>query len=314
MTHDYTLLDRIAEEADCPFRKDEPMALHTTFRIGGPADRFITVKTVSQLLKILDAFKQGGTPWLMLGNGSDLLVSDDGIRGAVICLEGEFKQIQLLADGCTLRAGAAASLASVCSFARDHALTGLEFAWGIPGSVGGAVYMNAGAYGGEMKDVVKKVCYAAFPGSMEEAMGEELGFSYRKSRYTGKRDVILFAEYGLARGNQMEISREMEELMSRRKEKQPYDMPSAGSVFKRPQKGYAAALIEQCGLKGERIGGAQISPKHAGFIVNTGGATCADVLSLMEKIQKTVERETGILLEPEIRVTGENGALPSSNM
>lgn len=305
MKSDYTLLDQTAQALGCPLRVDEPMARHTTFQIGGPADRFLTVENAAQLQGLLSCLRQAGIPYLVLGKGSNLLVSDKGIRGAVLHLGGDFKKVEVLPDGRTLRAGAGAPLASVCALARERSLTGLEFAWGIPGSVGGGAYMDAGAYGGEMRDVVSRVLHLGPDGAPGEARGEELCFGYRKSRYTGGEDIITAVEFTLQPGDPAAIAGKMEELMGRRKDKQPYDMPSAGSVFKRPQNGFAAALIEQCGLKGRRVGGAQVSEKHAGFIVNTGGATCQDVLGLIAVIQKTVEEQTGTCLECEVRVTGE---------
>lgn len=305
MKPDYTLLDQTAQALGCPLRVDEPMARHTTFQIGGPADRFLTVENAAQLQGLLSCLRQAGIPYLVLGKGSNLLVSDKGIRGAVLHLGGDFKKVEVLPDGRTLRAGAGAPLASVCALARERSLTGLEFAWGIPGSVGGGAYMDAGAYGGEMRDVVSRVLHLGPDGAPGEAKGEELCFGYRKSRYTGGEDIITAVEFTLQPGDPAAIAGKMEELMARRKDKQPYDMPSAGSVFKRPQNGFAAALIEQCGLKGRRVGGAQVSEKHAGFIVNTGGATCQDVLGLIAVIQKTVEEQTGTCLECEVRVTGE---------
>ena len=305
MKPDYTLLDQTAQALGCPLRADEPMARHTTFQIGGPADRFLTVENAAQLQGLLSCLRQAGIPYLVLGKGSNLLVSDKGIRGAVLHLGGDFKKVEVLPDGRTLRAGAGAPLASVCALARERSLTGLEFAWGIPGSVGGGAYMDAGAYGGEMRDVVSRVLHLGPDGAPGEARGEELCFGYRKSRYTGGEDIITAVEFTLQPGDPAAIAGKMEELMARRKDKQPYDMPSAGSVFKRPQNGFAAALIEQCGLKGRRVGGAQVSEKHAGFIVNTGGATCQDVLELISIIQKMVEEQTGTRLECEVRVTGE---------
>lgn len=305
MKPDYTLLDQTAQALGCPLRVDEPMARHTTFQIGGPADRFLTVENAAQLQGLLSCLRQAGIPYLVLGKGSNLLVSDKGIRGAVLHLGGDFKKVEVLPDGRTLRAGAGAPLASVCALARERSLTGLEFAWGIPGSVGGGAYMDAGAYGGEMRDVVSRVLHLGPDGTPGEARGEELCFGYRKSRYTGGEDIITAVEFTLQPGDPAAIAGKMEALMARRKDKQPYDMPSAGSVFKRPQNGFAAALIEQCGLKGRRVGGAQVSEKHAGFIVNTGGATCQDVLGLIAVIQKTVEERTGTCLECEVRVTGE---------
>ena len=305
MKPDYTLLDQTAQALGCPLRVDEPMARHTTFQIGGPADRFLTVENAAQLQGLLSCLRQAGIPYLVLGKGSNLLVSDKGIRGAVLHLGGDFKKVEVLPDGRTLRAGAGAPLASVCALARERSLTGLECAWGSPGSVGGGAYMDAGTYGGEMRDVVSRVLHLGPDGAPGEARGEELCFGYRKSRYTGGEDIITAVEFTLQPGDPAAIAGKMEELMARRKDKQPYDMPSAGSVFKRPQNGFAAALIEQCGLKGRRVGGAQVSEKHAGFIVNTGGATCQDVLVLISIIQKTVEEQTGTCLECEVRVTGE---------
>lgn len=300
----YAFLDRAAGELGCPCVVGEPMSRHTTFQIGGPADRFITVETLPQLKGLVKALGQEGLPSLLLGKGSNLLVGDRGFRGAVLLLSGDFKKVEQREEG-LLRAGAGASLASVCAFARERGLSGLEFAWGIPGSAGGAAYMDAGAYGGEMKDVVERVCHLTPQGEEGSASGEELQFSYRRSRYTGGREIITFVEYRLQPGDPAQIAAKMEELMARRKEKQPYDMPSAGSVFKRPQGAFAAALIEECGLKGLRVGGAQVSEKHAGFIVNTGGATCADVLALIRQIQEEVYEKRGIRLETEVRVTGE---------
>lgn len=300
----YTLLDQTAQALGCTCVAQEPMSRHTTFQIGGPADRFVIVETLPQLKGLLKALGKSGLPYMILGKGSNLLVSDKGIRGAVLALSGDFKRVEALPNG-VVRAGAAASLAAVCAFARDRGLTGLEFAWGIPGSVGGAAYMDAGAYGGEMRDVVDRVYHLTWDGREGSAAGEDLQFDYRKSRYTGGRDIITFVEYRLHPGDPAQIGAQMEDLMNRRKSKQPYDMPSAGSVFKRPKDGYAAALIEECGLKGCRSGGAQVSEKHAGFIVNTGGASCADVLALIREIQKVVFEKRGIRLETEVRMTGE---------
>ncbi|MGI6254569.1 MAG: UDP-N-acetylmuramate dehydrogenase [Acutalibacter sp.] len=300
----YTPFDQAAQNLGCPALNGEPMSRHTTFQIGGPADRFVTVETGRQLKGLLQVLHRENLPYMILGKGSNLLVSDRGIRGAVLLLAGEFRRVELLPGG-LIRAGSGASLASVCAFAREHSLTGLEFAWGIPGSVGGAAYMDAGAYGGEMRDVVECVRHLTPEGEEGCACGEELDFSYRHSRYTGGHDVITAVEFLLEPGDPVQIAAKMEELMGRRKEKQPYDMPSAGSVFKRPQGAFAAALIEECGLKGRSVGGAQVSEKHAGFIVNTGGATCGDVLELVRQVQEEVYEKKGIRLEMEVRVTGE---------
>lgn len=314
MKPDYTLLDEATARLGCACLIDEPMSRRTTFRIGGPADRFVTVETTRQLADLLDVLEKAQIPWMVMGNGSDLLVSDLGLRGCVLNLEGEFKNVTLLPDGVTLRAGAGASLAAVCAFAREHSLTGLEFAWGIPGSVGGAVYMDAGAYGGEMRDVLTSVTHLIPAGQVVTVNSAALDLGYRKSRYTGTKDIILYADMRLEKGSGAEIAAKMDDLMGRRKAKQPYDMPSAGSVFKRPKQGYAAALIEQCGLKGRSVGGAQVSEKHAGFIVNTGGATCADVLELIRIIQNEVLEQTGTQLECEVIPIGEQRDVASTEL
>ncbi len=305
MTPEYALLDAAARSLGCAVRADEPMDRHTTFRIGGLADRWITADTFEQLSGLLPVLLEAEIPWLVLGNGSDLLVSDRGIRGCVLALGTGFKRLALSADGAFLEAGAGAPLTAACTFARDCGRTGLEFAYGIPGTLGGAVYMNAGAYGGEMKDVLETVTHLTAGGRLETVSGPELDLGYRHSRYTGGKDVILGARLRLAPGSPAAIAARMDDLLARRKAKQPYDQPSAGSVFKRPQAGYAARLIEDCGLKGRRVGGAQVSPKHAGFIVNLGGATCADVLALIEIVRQEVLRQTGVLLECEIIPVGE---------
>ncbi|WP_322173497.1 UDP-N-acetylmuramate dehydrogenase [Acutalibacter caecimuris] len=302
---DYTALDRVAAVLGCQNETGVPLAPYTTFRIGGPVDRLLTVETVCQLEGVLQAVKDNSLSLLLLGKGSNLLVGDGGYRGVALRLAGDFKRVELLADGITLRAGAGATLATACTYAREQGLSGLEFAWGIPGSVGGAVYMNAGAYGGEMKDVVVKASHYDLMEGPGAYQGEALEFAYRHSKYSGSGKAVTFTELRLMPGDPKMIGEKMEELMARRKDKQPYDMPSAGSTFKRPQGAYAAALIDQCGLRGRRVGGAQVSEKHTGFIVNTGGATCRDVLALMEVVQETVLRETGFVLEPEVRVTGE---------
>ena len=302
---DYEAFDRAIAELKCPSLVDEPMSAHTTFRIGGPADRLVTVQSPEQLAAVLRLAREQELPCMLLGRGSNLLVSDKGVRGVVLKLGGGFQEIALQEDGRTVVAGAAASLRSLCEFACGHGLSGLEFAFGIPGSVGGAVYMDAGAYGGEMRDAVISVTHMTRDGALVTLPKEELDFDYRKSRYTGGEDVIVSAEFALCPGDPVEIRGKMADLMNRRKEKQPYDLPSAGSVFKRPPNGFAAAMIEECGLKGRRVGGAQVSEKHSGFIVNVGGATCKDVLELIEIVQDEVLKKTGTKLETEVRVTGE---------
>ena len=282
---------------------DEPMTQHTSFRIGGNADCFCEVKSVEALRKIILLCKQYHVDYFILGLGSNLLVSDDGIRGLVIKLGGEFNEITSLEDN-MVRCGAGATLAGLCVYARKMSLGGLEFAWGIPGSAGGAVYMNAGAYGGEIKDVVVSSRYMDKDGNIYLCNGLEHDFSYRHSFYSDKDYIILDAVFRLVPKDQEEINDRMQELMNRRRTKQPTNHPSAGSIFKRPEGYYAAALIEECGLKGCTIGGAQVSPKHSGFIVNEGGATAADVKALIRHIQKEVYEQKGVELCCEVKFIG----------
>lgn len=279
--------------------RDEPMAEHTTFRIGGPARRMVRPASAEELAALLDLAHARGWPWLVIGNGSNLLAADEGLERLVIHT-GRLELLERTGER-TLRAGAGVSLARLAVFAQREALAGLAFAHGIPGSLGGAVCMNAGAYGGEMCQVVRSVD-AWFPGrGVERLAVEELEFSYRRSLFSHTPGVVLSAEFFLTPGDPAAIKAEMEELIRRRREKQPLEYPSAGSTFKRPAGHFAGGLIEQCGLKGARVGGAQVSEKHAGFIINTGGATCADVADLIELVRGAVLRQTGVELEPEVK-------------
>lgn len=299
----YKLLDEFIEQNNISCTVNEPMSSHTSFRIGGPADRFVVLKTIKELTELIAYLSAEKIPYFVLGRGSDLLVSDEGYRGVMISLEGEFKEITLIAETDTevkIRCGAGASLAALCAFARDNSLSGLEFAWGIPGSVGGACYMNAGAYGGEMKDVLLSAEHISADGSRGSLAGEEMELSYRHSAYTGTDNIIVFADIKLKKGNQSEIIAKMDELMGKRKEKQPLEYPSAGSTFKRPEGYFAAALIEECGLKGVHVGDACVSEKHSGFVVNKGSASCADVLELIEIVRKAVKEKKNVDLELEV--------------
>ncbi len=282
---------------------DEPMRRHTSFKIGGNADAYCVVQNSAALIKLLKICRKREIPYYIIGKGSNLLVSDNGIRGTVIRLGGEFKSISLV-DDCLIRCGAGASLASLCSFALDHSLGGLEFAWGIPGSVGGAAFMNAGAYGGEIKDVAVSAMYIDENGNRKRYEGSGLDFGYRRSAFSGKNQIITDVFFKLEHKAQRSIREEMDELMRRRKSKQPLDYPSAGSTFKRPEGYYAAALIEECGLKGESVGGAQVSEKHAGFIINKGGATCSDVKDLIENVKEQVYNQKGVRLQCEVKFIG----------
>lgn len=288
-----------ARTMGCEIKQDEPLSKFTTFKIGGAAAAVVTVNNVKELSEILSLCKQNNVQRMVIGNGSNLLVSDEGYEGIVIKLDGDFKNITI--DGETIKCGSGVTLASLCKFARDNSLSGLEFAWGIPGTVGGAAFMNAGAYGGEMKNVVMSTSYINDDGAAGTYIGEENKFSYRYSIYSENNYVITEVTFKFKTDDPELIKERMDDYMSRRRSKQPLDYPSAGSVFKRPDGYFAGGLIEECGLKGYSIGGAQVSEKHAGFIINKGGATCSDVCKLVEHIQKTVKENKGVELECEIR-------------
>lgn len=299
---DSSFLERLRQEA-VEVSTDVPMKNHTTFRIGGCADAMCEVKDVPALRNVLALCKAYAVPYFVLGMGSNLLVSDKGVEGLVIVLGGEFNQVARMEDN-IVRAGAGCTLAKLCVFAKNMSLSGLEFAWGIPGSVGGAVYMNAGAYDGEMKQVVTTVDYMDAEGLVKRSYWDDLELSYRHSRFTDTDNIILSATFQLQPREQDLIQERMNELMERRKTKQPINHPSAGSVFKRPEGAYAAALIEECGLKGYSCGGAQVSPKHSGFIVNDNNATAEDVRQLIAHIQQVVKEKKGIDLCCEVKFIG----------
>lgn len=289
-----------AREAGCDALENEPLSRHTTFRIGGPARVFIKVGGEQALCRLTALCRELGAKMFVLGSGSNLLAADEGYDGVVLHLAPpEFWQCRR--DDNDIVAGAAMRLAALTDFAREQGLSGLEFAHGIPGSVGGAAFMNAGAYGGEMKQVIT-CCRALLPdGTVKEISGEGLQFGYRTSVFAKDGGIVLSARFALEPDSPDAIEARMRDYLERRRSKQPLEYPSAGSVFKRPEGYFAGALIEQCGLKGTSVGGAQVSEKHAGFIINKGGATCADVLGLIEKIQQTVLRGTGVSLECEVR-------------
>ncbi len=282
------------------FNENEPLKKHTSFKIGGPAAILCEPQRVEELTDALQAAKAAGVRVYILGNGTNVLFRDEGFAGMVVKMRGEFEDV--LVDGDEITTGCGALLSRVCIAAKNAALTGLEFAYGIPGGVGGAVYMNAGAYGGEMVDVLQSVDCLCEDGKIYTLQAGELALGYRKSVFQTNRCVILNAKYKLRPGNAAEIEAKMNANLTSRNEKQPVEMPSAGSAFKRPQGAFAAALIDQSGLRGYRVGGAAISEKHCGFIVNLGGATCADVLQLADEVAKIVEVKTGYKLEKEIRV------------
>lgn len=292
----------------CPgleVRANEPMSRHTSFRIGGPARLMALPKSVAQAKAAVLAAREADILPFFLGNGSNLLVPDEGVERFLIQPAGRYSADPLnrvWEENGQLCAGGGVSLAVLANAAQGRALTGLEFASGIPGSVGGAVVMNAGAYGGEMAQVLVSVTALDLDGSIQTIPAERCGLGYRRSVFSDGQRLVLEARFQLSSGDPTAIRARMDELAARRKEKQPLEYPSAGSMFKRPEGYFAAALIDQCGLKGFAVGGAQVSEKHAGFVVNRGGATCADVLELVRQVQARVQEQTGVALEMEVKV------------
>ena len=281
----------------------EPMSKHTTFRIGGPADVFAMPKTYEQIGEILKLCKAEGLPFFVLGNGSNLLVSDKGYRGVIIQMDRNMQEIRL--EGNTIRACAGALLSSIAVAARNASLTGFEFAGGIPGTLGGACVMNAGAYGGEMKDVLKEVMVMTRDGEILTLPAEKLEMGYRTSVIKKMGYLVLEAVISLEKGDEEAIRDRMKELSDLRTQKQPLDLPSAGSTFKRPEGYFAGKLIMDSGLRGCRIGGAQVSEKHCGFVVNADGATAGDVRALMDHVIQVVKEKHGVTLEPEVKFLGD---------
>lgn len=319
MTNWDALYDRLRAAApDLELRRDEPMRRHTSFQVGGPVPLMALPKDEGEVQTVLyiAAMEFGVKPFFM-GKGTNLLVSDQGADLLVLKAFDGLNRLELLLEGewsgrQTILAGSGVSLARLSGFALEHGLTGLEFAQGIPGSVGGGVYMNAGAYGGELGQVISSVSSVSCPS--EEFVREHVNpeFSYRHSQFQERDDFILRVCFSLEPGDPGEIKAKMDDFAQRRREKQPLEYPSAGSTFKRPapvdgQPVYAAALIDGCGLKGLAVGGAQVSEKHAGFVINRGGATCDDIVRLMVQVRERVLRETGVALEPEVRYLGKEG-------
>lgn len=280
---------------------EEPLSEHTSFRIGGPCEILAFPQSAGEMGDLLQAAKQAGIEPAFLGAGTNVLARDEGRRGLVICTKDSLKGIERTGET-TIRAEAGVSMARLANFAQSLGLNGLAFAHGIPGTVGGGLMMNAGAYGGEMKQVSAATEFMTLDGEPETYSGEAQEFSYRHSAFSEKKGVILAGTFALTPGDPEKIREEMRTLAQKRRASQPLELPSAGSTFKRPQGGYAAALIDQAGLKGLCIGGAAVSEKHAGFVVNLGGATAADVLALVREIRRRVLETSGIQLEPEIRL------------
>ncbi len=284
-------------------RTDEKMADHTTFRTGGPASVFVEPASAEEIRNVIRVCRENGTAHFILGRGSNLLVSDNGYDGVVIHIADSLSGITCYDD--VLRAEAGASLAALAAAARKHSLTGLEFAGGIPGSVGGGLRMNAGAYGGELKDVLVSAEVMDADGNIMELKCDDLGMRYRGSRIADEDMVALSGTFRLHPGDISEITAYMQELAEKRRSKQPLEYPSAGSTFKRPEGYFAGKLIEDAGLKGFRIGGACVSEKHCGFVVNDRNGTAQDVLDVMRAVREKVLAESGVLLEPEVRFLGD---------
>ena len=283
--------------------ENEPMKKHTTFKIGGPADIYVSVGSIDELSELLKLAKETQTPYTVIGNGSNILVGDNGIRGLVIEIGSNLAYCE--ADGDKIYAQAGALLSKIASLAAANSLSGMEEISGIPGTLGGGIYMNAGAYGGEIKNVIKNVTYVDTDGEIITVTGDECNFGYRQSIFTDGKKFVVSAELDLKKDDKTAISERMADFRKRRCDKQPLAYPSAGSTFKRPEGYFAGALIEQAGLKGYGIGGACVSDLHAGFIINCGDATAKDVLDLISYVQKTVYDKFGVTLEPEVRLLGE---------
>lgn len=282
---------------------DEPMKKHTTFRVGGNADYFAMPKTIEEIQQVVEFCKNENLPYYIIGNGSNLLVGDKGYRGVIIQIYREMNEI--VVEGECIRAQAGALLSKVGSVALEAGLAGFEFAAGIPGAVGGAVVMNAGAYGGEMKDILASATVLTDEGQILKLANEELELGYRTSIIAKKNYIVLEAEYQLQKGDKAEIRAKMDELKTKRVTKQPLEYPSAGSTFKRPEGYFAGKLIEDAGLRGFQVGGAQVSEKHCGFVINKDGATAADIVELMRQVSEKVYQEFGVRLEPEVKRLGE---------
>lgn len=284
-------------------REGEPMSRHTSFKIGGPAALMALPRSQEELSVLLKTARQAGVTPFFLGKGSNLLVADEGVEAFVVKIAGGLTRLELEGET-VLSAGAGVTLAQAAVFAAEHSLTGLEFAHGIPGSLGGGVFMNAGAYDGELAQVILSVDCLDQEGNLHRLEKDQLELGYRTSVFSRLPWLITGARLKLEKGSQEAIRAKMADLAQRRRSKQPLEYPSAGSTFKRPPGHFAGGLIQQCGLKGRSVGGAQVSEKHGGFVINTGGATCRDVLDLITLVRQTVLAETGVLLEPEVRLLG----------
>lgn len=300
MNDKYFDMITLALKYGCEVREREPLSAHCTFRVGGDCDVFIEVSSAEALKELVCLAYEQNVRYFVLGNGSNVLFSDEGYEGVILHIGQKMNRISLLDDG-RVYAEAGASLSRVCTFALENSLTGLEFAYGIPGYVGGAVFMNAGAYGGEIKDVFVSADIITEDGEQLTLDLSDMEMSYRYSKLMINGSIVTSAVFKLQSGDKAQIKAKMDELMGKRKAKQPIEYPSAGSTFKRPEGYYAGALIEQSGLRGYSVGGACVSQKHCGFVINKGGATARDIRTLIKDVQRIVQEKQGVLMEPEVR-------------
>lgn len=300
----YGELITLAKNLGAVVEENVPMSKYTSFKTGGNADLLIIPASVDSLSQIIKKCKELNIKPFVMGNGSNLLVTDSGYKGVIIKIGSNLSSMKLL-DENTIECESGVMMKALCNFALDNSLSGLEFAFGIPGNLGGAVYMNAGAYGGEMKDVLYSCTHIDSDGNIGTLTKDQLDLGYRRSAYADNGYTIISATLKLQKGDKTEIKEAMNDKLRRRKEKQPLEFPSAGSTFKRPEGYFAGALIEDCQLKGYTIGGAQVSEKHAGFVINRGGATSTDILNLIKHIQDTVFEKHGVKLETEVKIIGE---------
>ncbi len=299
----YGELITLAKNLGADAIENAPMSKHTSFKTGGNADLLIIPASVDSLQQIIKKCKELNIRPFVMGNGSNLLVTDNGYKGVIIKIGSNLSSMKML-DECTIECESGVMMKALCNFALENSLSGLEFAFGIPGNLGGAVYMNAGAYGGEMKDILYSCTHIDSDGNIGTLTKDKLDLSYRRSAYTDNGYTIISAVLKLNKADKAEIKEAMNDKLRRRKEKQPLEFPSAGSTFKRPEGYFAGALIEDCNLKGCSIGGAQVSEKHAGFVINRSGATSTDILNLIKHIQDTVFDKHGVKLETEVKIIG----------
>lgn len=299
----YKGLEEILDKGS--IRYNEPMKKHTTMKVGGPCECMVEPSSIEEIQKIIEYSKKNNIKYYVIGNGSNLLVKDEGVNALIIKISNKFSGVEV--NGEHIKAYSGCSVPKLSQIAKENSLSGLEFACGIPGSVGGGIRMNAGAYGSEMVNVVEKVGFLDENGNLNEIDGKDANFTYRHSMFVENPEyVVVYAIYKLQKGNKEEISRVMEENMNSRKQKQPIEYPNFGSVFKRPEGYFVGKLVDDCGLKGYKIGGAQVSTKHSGFMINTGDATCKDVLDLIEYVKEKVYEKFNVKLQEEVVILGGN--------